>query len=70
MAWVTYNPEKGDDRVVEYLGIEIFAGQPVEVDDAYALAKLENNRWFEVSEDKPSRRGRPPKDDGSASEEG
>lgn len=70
MAWVTYSPEKGDDRVVEYMGIEMFAGQPVEVDDSYALGKLRGNPWFEVSDEKPSaRRGRSAKDDSPSTDD-
>lgn len=66
MAWLTYSPEKGDERVVEYMGVELFAGQPVEVDNPAIVAKAHGNPWIEVSDEKPRRRGRSAADEAPA----
>lgn len=66
MAWLTYSAPEGDDKVVEYMGVELFHGIPVDLDDvglddeqkARIVAKAVDNPFFELSDEKPSRRGR------------
>lgn len=58
MAWLTYNPEKGDERVVTYMGVELFAGQPAEVEDPAIIAKAVGNPWIDVTDEKPRGRRR------------
>lgn len=77
MAWLTYNAPEGDDKVVEYMGVEMFHGVPVDLDDiglddeqkARVLAKAVDNPFFELSDEKPSRRGRRTASEGTSAEE-
>lgn len=49
---VTYNPPKGDDKIVEFRGVEFIGGQPADLDaetDADTIEKLRNHPNFEVS---------------------
>lgn len=74
--FITYNAPKGDEKVVEYMGVELFDGHPADLSDtgldeeqlAHLIAKAKNNPFFELSDEKPSKRGRETKADAAEPE--
>lgn len=68
MATVMYVAPAGDDKVVEYMGVDFFNEMPVELDSEQnqaLLLKASSNPHFVVEgfepAAEPKRRGRPPK---------
>jgi hypothetical protein len=49
MAKVTYNAPAGDDKVVTYMGHELYHGQAVEIDDPAVIKKASKNPHFTVT---------------------